>query len=296
MFVTFVLFVVLCVLTNHLFNRIRNLPPSPFPTLPFIGHLYLFKIPLHQTLSRISARYGPVLLLQFGSRRVLLVSSPSAAEECLSKHDLTFANRPHLLVGKHLGNDCTSIVWASYGEHHKNLRRIASLEILSSNRLQILSWVRTDEVRTLVRRLFENPNQTVDVKSAFSEMTLNVMMRMIAGKKYYGGDMSALDEAKRFQGIINDTVRLGGASHMLDFLPVLRWVGFRGIEKGLTDLRERRDQFMQRLLDEHRRIMSESKNNIDGGRRKTMIEVLLSLQESEPEYYTDNTIRTLLLV
>ncbi|KAJ0024371.1 hypothetical protein Pint_08690 [Pistacia integerrima] len=101
------------VVANHFRNKIKNLPPTPFPTLPIIGHLYLLKQPLYRTLSKISARYGPIPLLKFGSRRVLLVSSPSVAEECLTKNDITFANRPNLLVGKHLG----TITLASYGLH-----------------------------------------------------------------------------------------------------------------------------------------------------------------------------------
>lgn len=85
------LLLALYIFTKHFLNKIRNLPPSPFPTLPILGHLYLFKKPLHRTLSDISARFGPVLLLHFGSRPVLLVSSPSAVEECFTKNDVVFA-------------------------------------------------------------------------------------------------------------------------------------------------------------------------------------------------------------
>nr|CAD1819465.1 unnamed protein product [Ananas comosus var. bracteatus] len=75
-------------------NNNKKLPPSP-PSLPIIGHLHLVKRPLHHGLATISARYGPVLLLRFGSRRVLVVSSRAAAEQCFSTdNDVAFANRP----------------------------------------------------------------------------------------------------------------------------------------------------------------------------------------------------------
>ncbi|GMN74355.1 hypothetical protein TIFTF001_055002, partial [Ficus carica] len=117
MFIYLLLFIALYAITNHLLGKIRNYPPSPFPALPIIGHLYLFKKPLYRALSKISNRHGPVLFLQFGSRRILVVSSPSAAEDCLSKHDVIFANRPRLLAGKHFGSNYTSLVYSPYGDH-----------------------------------------------------------------------------------------------------------------------------------------------------------------------------------
>ncbi|TXG52499.1 hypothetical protein EZV62_021668 [Acer yangbiense] len=254
-----VLFVALFILTDHLIKKIKNLPPSPFLTLPIIGHLYLFKKPLHRSLSKISSKYGPILLLKFGSRSVLLVTSPSAAEECFTKNDIVFANRPHLLAGKHLGYNYTSLTWASYGDHWRNLRKISSLEILSNNRLQTLSFVRMDEIRSVVRRLYQHDhqNQTVEMQSVFFELTLNVMMRMIAGKRYYGENVAKIDqEAKVFREIVIETFRHGGASNIVDFLPLLRWFG----------------------------------------NKKNMIQVMLSLQKLEPEYYTDESIRSLMMV
>ncbi|KAF8364855.1 hypothetical protein HHK36_033165 [Tetracentron sinense] len=152
----FLLFVALYILTKHFLtrnrNRNKNLPPSPL-SLPIIGHLYLLKNPLHRTLATTSDRHGPTLFLRFGSRPVLLVSSPAAAEECFTKNDIIFANRPRFLVGKLLGYNYSNLVWASYGDHWRNLRRITSLEILSSTRLQTFSGIRADEVRSLIRRL-----------------------------------------------------------------------------------------------------------------------------------------------
>ncbi|XP_031267203.1 cytochrome P450 81Q32-like [Pistacia vera] len=286
------------VVANHFRNKIKNLPPTPFPTLPIIGHLYLLKQPLYRTLSKISARYGPILLLKFGSRRVLLVSSPSAAEECLTKNDITFANRPNLLVGKHLGYNYTSLLWASYGNHWRNLRKISSLEILSTNRLQAFSFARVDEIRSLIHRLYRSQNQIVDMKSVFFELILNVIMRMIGGKSFCGEKLKGV-ESKEFRQIVAESFRLGGASNLVDFLPVLRWIGYGGLEKSLLVLQEKRARFMQRLLEEHKTKMSSDEGkdkNLDGQGKKTMIEVLLSLQESEPEYYTDDIIISLMLV
>ncbi|KAK2660185.1 hypothetical protein Ddye_006718 [Dipteronia dyeriana] len=301
MILHFVLFAALYMLTNHLIKKIKNLPPSPFSTLPIIGHLYLFKKPLHRSLSKISSKYGPILFLKFGSRPVLVVSSPSAAEDCFSKNDVVFANRPRLLAGKYLGSNYTSLSWVPYGDHWRNLRRISSLEILSTNRLQALSSIRMDEVKSLIQRLYRNQNQEVEMKPVFFEFTLNVMMRMIAGKRYDGDENDAgnYEESKRIQEIVTETFRLGGAVNVVDFLPVLKWVGFGGVEMRLMVLGKKRDRFMQDLIEKHRTKMDSNKSEdclLDGDRKKSMIEVLLSLQESEPQCYSDEIISSLMIV
>ncbi|KAL7262281.1 hypothetical protein ACSBR1_000625 [Camellia fascicularis] len=230
LFIYLPLFLSFYFLAQNFLRKPQNLPPSPFPTLPLLGHLHLLKKPIHRTLSKLSDRYGPVLLLRFGSRRVLLVASPSAAEECFTQNDIVFANRPRLLVGKHLGYKFTSMAWAPYGDNWRNLRRIASLELLSSHRLQILSHIRVDEIQSLIHRLYKDSaaNQAVNMKSAFFELTFNVMTRMIAGKRYYGEGVENSEEAKRFQEIVSETGQLGAEKNVGDFFPFVRWFGIKG--------------------------------------------------------------------
>ncbi|KAM3199921.1 hypothetical protein P3L10_032281 [Capsicum annuum] len=69
------IFTFLYLLKNHFLRKFQNLPPSPYVSLPIIGHLYLFRKPLHKTLAKISQKHGHLLFLGFGSRPVLLVSS-----------------------------------------------------------------------------------------------------------------------------------------------------------------------------------------------------------------------------
>ncbi|KAG7024285.1 Isoflavone 2'-hydroxylase, partial [Cucurbita argyrosperma subsp. argyrosperma] len=289
-FLCLLILLILHIFTNQFLHRIRNLPPSPFFSLPIIGQLYLLKRPLHRTLSDISRRHGPILFFWFGFRPVLVVSSPSAAEECLSKNDIVFANRPHLIGGKYLGYNYTSLLWAPYGEHWRNLRRISSLEIFSTHRLQTLSSIRVDEVRTLIRRLYNTKNDVVDMRTEFFELMFNIMMRMIAGKRYYGEDAAESEEAERFREIQEETFRLSSKTNLGDFLRIVKWAGLsKGLENRMKELQSKRDAWMQSLIEEHRK-----QSNKDA--KKTMIEVLLSLQQKEPHYYKDEYIRGLMLV
>ena len=118
------------------------------------------------------------------------------------------------------------------------------------------------------------------------EMTFNDIMRMVAGKRYcgYGKDE---EEARQFRQIMKEAFSYGGASNPTEFVPILRWMDSGGLEKRLKNLSKRTDAFLEGLIDEHRRKEEEG---------NTMIDHMLSLQKSQPEYYTDQIIKGLILV
>ncbi|XP_047322882.1 cytochrome P450 81Q32-like [Impatiens glandulifera] len=290
---------IIYIFTNQILHKILNLPPTPFPTLPFIGHLHLLSKPLHKTLAKISAIHGPITYLRFGSRPVLLISSPSAAKQCFTTNDVAFANRPKLMAGKILGYNYTSLAWAPYNENWRNLRRIATNEILSSHRLQMQSGVRIDEVRRLICRLDRGSrlNETVNMKKMLFDLMLNVMTMMIAGKRYFGEETAAVEaEAERFREMVAETFRVSEASNLLDFLPGLRWIGVRGMEKRLIELQERKEKWLKVMMIEEQRRSAGDKIGGGGRKKKTMIQLLLSLKETEPEYYTDHKIGSIIWV
>ncbi|CAH9100600.1 unnamed protein product [Cuscuta epithymum] len=289
----------LYLISKHFHRKFKNYPPAPFLTLPVVGHLYLFKKPLHKTLINISKRCGPVVLLEFGSRKVLSVSAPSAVEECLSRNDVVFANRPRFLAGKHIGYNHTSLVWASYGDHWRNLRKIAATEILSNNRLQTLHEIRADEVKSMIRKLDSSSKEDspVDMKTVFFELMLNLMMRMIAGKRYYGDDKEVdVKEAARFREIVREVFLLSGATNIGDYVPSLSRLSVK-LEENLRQLQLNRDDYLQGLIRECRERMVN--DGVDGGvdpagKRKSFVDVLLTRQAEEPEYYKDEIIRGLM--
>lgn len=170
------------------------------------------------------------------------------------------------------------------------------MELFAAHRLQTLSEIRADEVKSLLGRLSRNcgDNKDVDMKMAFFEMMLNVMMRMIAGKSFYGEKVVETEEARHFQEIVVETFRVAGNNNA-DFLPFLCWFG--GFEKRVMALKEKRNNFSQGLIEEIRKKKAEFGDSDDyKGKEKTMVDVLLSLQETEPEYYTDETIRGIMTV
>ncbi|XP_034689378.1 cytochrome P450 81Q32-like [Vitis riparia] len=198
-----------------------RLPPSP-PAIPILGHLHLLlKQPIHRHLQTLSQKYGPIFSLRFGSRLLVIISSPSTVEECFTKNDIIFANRPCFLFGKYIDYNYTTIASAPYG------------------------------------------------------------------KRYYGEAVD-FEEAKHFREVMRGIFELAGARNPGNFLLSLRWVYFGGYEKELVKINRMKEVIFQGLIDEHRSPTGLVNKN-------TMIDHLLSMQKSEPEYYTDEIIKGLAL-
>jgi len=274
-------------------RKLKNLPPGP-SSIPILGNIHQLKHPLHRTLHTLSQKYGQVFSLRFGSRFVVVVSSPSVVHECFTKNDTILANRPPLLAGKHIGYNYTAVTVAPYGDHWRNVRRIISLDVLSTHRLNSFLRIRKNEIMKLMQTLARSSSSSdgfarVELKTKLSEMTFNTIMRMISGKRYYGEDCDVSDEeeAKMFREMIKEMISVGGSSNPGEFVGVLRWFDFGGYEKKLKNIARRFDGFLQGLIDEHRRKKEKGNN---------MIDHLLKLQESQPEYYTDQIIKGIVLV
>lgn len=269
----------------------KNLPPSP-PSIPIIGHLHLMKGNIHRVLQNLSSKYGPIMALRFGSRRVLVISSPSVAEECFTKNDIVLANRPLLLSGKYLDYGRTTVGSAPYSQLWRDLRRIMTLELFSTTRLKSYMSVRQDEVNSLVRDLFQECSQDftrVEMRPRIQGLSFNILMRIIAGKRFYGSDVEDFEEANKFKDVIREVFEVSAASNPNDYFKILQWIDFQGYEKRLSKLQHKSDTFSQNLIDEIKSKRSSSSSN--EGKSKTFIDAMLSLQDSEPDYYTDDIIK-----
>ncbi|KAF3675020.1 putative isoflavone 2'-hydroxylase-like [Capsicum annuum] len=283
---------------KHFFYPRKRLPPSPL-SLPLIGHLYLIKNSLHQSLNSLSTKYGPVLYLRFGCRNLLVVSSPSAVEECFTKNDIVFANRPPTMAGDKFSFNYKVSIWANYGYLWRVLRRLTVNEIVSSNSLQKSSALRIEEIGIVIRGLFKESKANgssgakVYLGSWANTYVFNVMMRIITGERCVNEEDIGTEKGKQ---IIEEIRTVIFAAMLIlnacDFLPILKWFGYKGIEKSMDSAHKKRNEFLNSLLGEFR----QKKGNISTNRnRDTLVETLFSLQESEPEFYTDDLIKGVLL-
>lgn len=162
----------------------------------------------------------------------------------------------------------------------------------------------------LIRELMQKCNESndsrglgstkVDMKSKFVELAFNMLSMTMAGKRYYGENVADAEEARKARFLIREMLENSGRSNLGDYLPVLRWIDFKGLEKRFKNLMKRLDKFMQDLVDERKQLLSAGRNaNVSHGKGEkstTMIDHLLSLQENEQEYYSDELIKGIVMV
>lgn len=282
-------------LLKNSYSKKKNLPPSPL-SLPIVGHLHLLqKGPQHRLLKTLSDNYGPIIYLRFGNRPTVVISSASIAEECFTKNDIVLANRPQFLLSKLFAYNNTSISFSPYGDHWRNLRRVSTIHIFSSLSLQHSAITRAEEIRFSVKKNMLSGSSTsssggtgdnweeLNLSSFFQDLVQNVIMKMVSGKRW-------CNSGDAFRQIISLAI-------VSDYIPILRWVGFGRAEKKAINLCKQTDKFLQDIIDECRR--NSPRNSCSEGnrdRKKTIVEAYLSLQDAEPEYYTDNIIKVMIQV
>ncbi|KAI3825528.1 hypothetical protein L1987_07018 [Smallanthus sonchifolius] len=265
-------FLFLVLLSKFLVQDHKNLPPSPF-SLPIIGHLHLIRDPLHRALQTLSFKYGHAFILRFGSRPVLVLSSSSAVEECLTQIQVLEFQPCIMSLEKHM------LHAAHYGPYWRKLRHITTIELFSITRLNTYSDVRRDEIRSLIKTLLlgilHNTFTRVGLKPRLQDMSFNIIMRVVSGKINFSPEINDLMEALNFRQMIREISKAHHMSYPKELLP---WIDIDGMKKTLLRLKAKKDRVCN----------------------KKMIDAMLSLQESLPENYSDQLLKgvmlTLLLV
>ncbi|KAK6792721.1 hypothetical protein RDI58_011802 [Solanum bulbocastanum] len=198
------------------------------------------------------------------------------------------------------------IIWASYGYLWRVLRRLTVNITFSSNCLCKSSALRSEEIEVIIRGLFKDRNKNgssgakVNLSSWVNTYVFNFTMRICTGKRCVSEEDIGTEKGKQ---IIEETRGFMFAAFALilnvcDFLPVLKWFRYKGIEKSMVLAHKKRNEFFNSLLDEFRHkkesiSVSESSTSRNSD---TLVETLLSLQESELEFYTNDLIKSALLI
>jgi hypothetical protein len=177
--------------------------------------------------------------------------------------------------------------FAAYGPYWRRLRKIATSEILTNRRVEQYQHVRVSEVQTSIKEFFDiwfrKKNESyssnyvlVDMKQWFTQITFNMVLRIVVGKRYFGAKTNVEEkEAQRSVKALNKMMHLFGVITIGDVIPCLKWFDFGGHVKAMIETSKELDEILGELLKErrHERTLSE---NVDG-QDQDIMDVLLSL-------------------
>ncbi|XP_039171258.1 LOW QUALITY PROTEIN: cytochrome P450 CYP82D47 [Eucalyptus grandis] len=265
-----------------------------------IGHLHLLGGPVrpHIILASMADKYGPIFTIKTGVHRALIVSNWQIAKQCLTMNDKTFASRPKLVSSEVMAYNYATFGLAPYGPYWRYVRKVAMLDLLSSHRLELLKHVRDSEVQASMTHLYKRCMESysgapkkvlVDMKRWFGDITLNVVFRMIVGKRYEDKQDEKGREALR------SYFDLTGKFIVSDAFPILRWLDLDGYERIMKKTTQELDRVVQGWLNEHKSRRSTNKRRGDNkDSDQDFMDVMLSTvdaAEELPGYDADTFIK-----
>nr|GMD93713.1 cytochrome P450 CYP82D47-like [Ipomoea batatas] len=291
--VAIALYVVIRYLCRNTKSGSRRLPPEAGGAWPILGHLHLFRgsTLLHVALGEMADKYGPAFTIRIGVHRVLVVSDRELAKDLFTAHDVKISCRPRSRAAKHLGYNYVMFGFSPYCPYWRELRRLTSSELLSGRRLEQLKHIRVSEIETSIKELYElwstekknsggssgGGRVLVDMKRWFGDVTLNVVLRMVAGKRFFGTTVIGDEKERRLcQRVFREFFHFLGVSVPADALPFLGWLDIGGYEKTMKEVAKEMDFLVDEWLQEHHR---KKETAATGGEQQDFMDVMISLIE-----------------
>ncbi|CAK7328262.1 unnamed protein product [Dovyalis caffra] len=272
--------------------------PEPSGALPLIGHLHLLggQKTLARTLGAMADKYGPIFTIRMGKHRIVVVTDPEAVKECFTTNDRILSSRPRSSHGEYLSYNYAAFGFANSGPFWREMRKIAAIQLLSSHRLKSLRHVQVSEVNTLIKDMYllgksnKQVSSKIVISECFERMTINMITRMIAGKRYFSSAKTENEEeGKRIGKLMKEFMYISGVFVPSDLIPFLGWMNkFLGSVKTMKRLSRELDSLMESWIQEHKLKRHES---IDGSNKtEDFIDVMLSLLDNNMFGYSRETI------
>ncbi|KAG2708068.1 hypothetical protein I3760_05G173900 [Carya illinoinensis] len=276
-------------------SRRQNMqpPPSP-PKLPVIGNLHqLGELP-HQSLWRLSKKYGPVILLQLGGIPSVILSSAEAARQALKVHDLDCCNRPSSDNSRRLTHNYRDMAFAPYGQYWREMKKICVLEVFSMKRVQAYRFIREEEVAMLINGISHSSSSAtpVDLSEKLFALNANITCRAAFGKSFRGSDL----DNERFQEVVHEAESLLGSFSASECFPYVGWILDRlsGRLRRLERIFRELDHFFQQVIDLHLMRPEMAKQE-----HEDIIDVLLRIEREQIDpsaaHFSKENVKAILL-
>ncbi|XLU79507.1 hypothetical protein S245_002928, partial [Arachis hypogaea] len=250
-------------------KSVHKVPPGPWK-LPLIGNLHQLagsSLP-HHALRKLANKHGPLMHLQLGQISAVIVSSPNMAREIMKTHDLAFADRPEFLPSKILVYGSADITFSPYGEYWRKMRKICTLELLSSKKVQSFSFIREEEVANMVETIRKSTGATINL----SKMINNHMSTVVSRAMF--GNIS--EDHEQFVSFVKEAIAVADGFDIADLFPSLKPLHFiTGFEAKLKKMHVKIDKILEKIIKENESRKLEDRHQEQEEKNENLVEVLL---------------------
>ncbi|XP_071723245.1 cytochrome P450 71A19-like [Rutidosis leptorrhynchoides] len=162
-----------------------NPPPSP-PKLPIIGNLHQIGKQLHRKLHSLSAKYGPLMILNLGSTPFLVISSSEIVDEIIKQQDVLISNRPTKKDVEMFFPNSNGLAFSQHGDYWRFLKKIFITQLLSSRKVEAFQSVREEETKKMMDKIklasIKNTTSAVNLSELYVDINSSIFSRSAFGR------------------------------------------------------------------------------------------------------------------
>ena len=252
----------------------QKLPPGPWK-LPIIGNLHnlVGSLP-HHALRKLSKKHGPFMHLQLGQVSAVIVSSPRMAREIMKTHDLSFAQRPQILASEIVTYGGSDIAFSPYGEYWRQMRKVCTVELLTTKRVQSFSSIRKEEVWKLIGSIRSSAG-LINLTEKIYSLTSSITCRTAFANKFKDRDA--------FVSLVEEAISFGGGFDLADLFPSNKFLQVTSLMRArLEKIHCNVDRILENVILEHKqdRIVANDNGEDLEPWEEDLVDVLLRLQQS----------------
>ncbi|KAF6168784.1 hypothetical protein GIB67_012182 [Kingdonia uniflora] len=246
-FVTLILvcFSLYYLLISYKKRKHTNLPPGP-PSIPiFTNIIWLCKSfsEIQAILRTFKSKYGPIVTVPIGHRKVIFISSHDLAHKALIQSGSIFADRPPVPESTKLfSSNQHNISSAGYGPLWRLLRRNLTAQILHPSRVKSYSPARKWVLEILKQGVSNSRLEAVKVMDHFQYAMFCLLVLMCFGERV---DEKTIREIEKVQ---RDSLLNLRRFNILNFLPRLGKILFRKRWIQLYELRRNQESVLVPLV------------------------------------------------
>ncbi|CAN7063424.1 unnamed protein product [Brassica rapa subsp. trilocularis] len=271
-----------------------TLPPGP-PRLPFIGNIHQVGKNPHRSFADLSKTYGPVMSLNLGSLKSVVITSPEAAREVLRTHDQILSARKSTDSIRSVGHHEVSVIWLpASSARWRMLRKLSINQMFSPQRMEATKALRMKKVQELVSFMHERSEkeEAVDISRASFTTVLNIISNILFSVDL--GSYDVTSKSNRFRDTVIATMEAAGKPDAANYFPFMRFLDLQGNRKNIKACTEGLFRVFRGFIDA--KLTEKSLDNSKDVSDSDFLDALLLLAEGDESELDNNDIEHLLLV